>query len=368
MSLVPTEQYLFRSGEGGYNTYRIPALAVGSRGTVFAFCEARRDGCDDSGTIHMLLRRSFDGGRTWADPQRILAEEDMTCGNPAPVVDRDTGKILLLFCKNLAQGHEGLIFEGKAPRTVWITESADDGASWGTPREITADVKKHHWTWYATGPCHGIQLRTGRLLVPCDYAAAVNLDHATDPLYSHVIYSDDHGTTWRIGGCVGPGVEECCVVEGVDGGVYINCRTDGRRPDLFPKRRQAGWSGDGGQSFHDFRADDALVEPYCQGSVLRLSTKAEHGKNRVLFSNPACATARRNLTVRVSYDECQTWPVACALQEGPSAYSDLAVTHAMDILCLYERGRGKDFEHMDLALARFSLQELAALEAEAGIG
>ena len=34
----PTGAPLFISGEGGYDTYRIPALAVTTEGTVLAFC------------------------------------------------------------------------------------------------------------------------------------------------------------------------------------------------------------------------------------------------------------------------------------------------------------------------------------------
>ena len=57
-----------------------------------------------------------------------------TDGNPAPVLDRETGIVWLLFCKNFADGAENLIVEGKAPRTVWVTCSRDEGESWEGPR------------------------------------------------------------------------------------------------------------------------------------------------------------------------------------------------------------------------------------------
>ena len=161
---------LFRSAAGtdGYHTYRIPALEVTATGAVLAFCEGRRDGSGDSGQIDLLMRRSDDGGRTWGQSHVVVTEPGMTCGNPAPVLDRHTGTIWLPFCKNHADGDEALIRKGLAPRTVWVTRSDDDGASWADPVEITAVVKHPGWTWYATGPCHGIQLRSGRLVVPCD--------------------------------------------------------------------------------------------------------------------------------------------------------------------------------------------------------
>ena len=120
---------IFEAGKGGYHTYRIPALAVSCEGTLLAFCEGRKYGRGDAGKINLLLRRSFDGGLTWAPTQLIVAEGDKTCGNPCPVVDQRDGTIWLPFCKNPGEGHQGLIMQGKASRTVWITRSMDDGAS-----------------------------------------------------------------------------------------------------------------------------------------------------------------------------------------------------------------------------------------------
>ena len=135
------QRALWVSGEGGYHTYRIPALVRTVKGTVLAFCEGRKQGRGDAGTIDLLLMRSADGGETWSDTQMVVAEDGMTCGNPCPVVDGETGAIWLPFCKNLADGPETMICEGKAPRTVWVTHSEDDGQTWADPVEITGDVK-----------------------------------------------------------------------------------------------------------------------------------------------------------------------------------------------------------------------------------
>jgi sialidase-1 len=157
---------LFVSGHEGYHTFRIPALVVAPGGVLLAFAEGRRHGRGDAGEIDLVLKRSTDGGATWSPIQIIASERGMTCGNPCPVVDTDTGVIWLPFCKNLADGGETLICQGKAPRTVWLTHSVDGGVTWARPVEITAAVKQPDWTWYATGPGHGIQLRSGRLVVP----------------------------------------------------------------------------------------------------------------------------------------------------------------------------------------------------------
>src|SRR5688572_24273619 len=90
------------TGAGVYHTYRIPALVVTTRGTLVAICEGRRETHHDVGLIDLLVRRSEDGGRTWSDTTVIATEEGMTVGNPAPIVDRVTGAIVMPFCKNKA--------------------------------------------------------------------------------------------------------------------------------------------------------------------------------------------------------------------------------------------------------------------------
>jgi len=352
---------LFTNGDDGYHTYRIPALATTTKGTVLAFCEGRKHGRGDAGKIDLLLRRSADGGRTWGPTQLVVSDGDMTCGNPCPVVTRasvGTGGgeeiICLPFCKNLGDGHEGMIVEGKAPRTVWITRSRDDGLTWEEPEEITADVKDPSWTWYATGPGHGIQLQSGRLVVPCDHIVGIDFNRG-DPYHSHVIVSDDVGASWRIGGIVPDGTNESAVAELADGSLYINCRNY-----RGEKRRAAAWSRDGGDSFGDHFWEEQLVEPICQASMVGISGGDTHGRDRVLFANPA-SEAREKLTVRVSLDGCRSWSAGRELFGGPAAYSDLALAgRDGEILCLYERGADNPYEY--LTLARFDLGWLEATD------
>lgn len=343
-----SEQVLFASGTEGFHTFRIPALAVTASGRILAWAEGRVHGQGDAGEIALVLRTSDDNGQTWSAPRTILREEGMTCGNPCPVVDLDTGTIWLWLCKNLADGGETLITQGQAPRTVWLCRSDDEGETWSAPADMTSLVKLPTWTWYATGPGHGIQLRTGALVVPCDHMVGRDMDRRTDPYHSHVIGSDDHGQTWHIGGIVPDGTNECEVVELLNGDVMINCRNY-----VGERRRAVALSRDGGTTFGEFRWDEELIEPICQASIVRWPA-AEQG---LVFANPA-SRERQNMTVRLSRDEGITWSARQVLHAGPAAYSDLAIAADGTCLCLYEKGLAHPYE--TLTLARFSADWLMA--------
>ena len=339
-------QELWSAGEGGYHTYRIPALCVSPTGTVLAFCEGRKHSRSDWGEIDVVARRSTDGGKTWTESYVVATDPGMTVGNPAPVVDATTGTIWLLLTQNPSDKGEAVIRKGEAQRTVWVTSSEDDGLTWTPPRDISGDVKRPGWTWYATGPCHGVQLRSGRLVVACDHRAAPSGERGEE-MYSHAIFSDDHGKTWRIGGVVGQeGTNESAVVELSDGSVYLNCRDQHKRG-----RRCAAWSTDGGETFGEVRWEETLIEPACQGALEKV--RSADGAEIVLFCNPA-SKARDTLTMRTSQDDARTWSAGRVLEPGRAAYNDLAVLDDGTILCLYERGTESPNER--LTLARFDLE------------
>ena len=332
-----------------YHTFRIPSIVTTTRGTVLAFCEGRRDDRSDTGDIDMLLKRSEDGGKTWSGIQVIWDDDRNTCGNPCPVVDRDTGIIWLLMTHNLGRDTERQIHarEGVGTRTVWVSKSEDDGTSWSEPVEISDSTKRPDWTWYATGPGAGIQLESGRLVIPCDHKVF------SGGYYSHVIYSDDHGETWRIGGIVPfDQVNECEVLQLESGRLLINMRNY----DRSSRARAVATSDDEGMSWSAVSHDETLVEPMCQASIRRFTEREGSDLDCVLFSNPASETARESLTVRLSYDECQTWPFARQLNAGPSGYSCLAILPDGSIACMYERGDDDYCER--ITLARFNLEWL----------
>ncbi len=346
---------LWVSGLDGYNTYRIPALAVTRAGTVLAFCEGRKADMYDTGHIDILLKRSEDGGRTWSAAQTVWSDGKNTCGNPCPIVDRQTGVVWLLLTWNRGEDNQRAIEAGTSldTRRAFVTSSADDGRTWEVPREITAEVKKPEWTWYATGPGAGIQIErgahAGRLVAPCDFGGPPD-NHWVG---SNAVLSDDHGRSWRLGG-IAPlnKVNECEVVELADGRLMLNMRNY----DRTTPARQVAWSDDGGESWRDQRFDHALIEPVCQASIRRYSWPDSGGRSVILFSNPASTTDRSHMTVRASFDEGLTWPAGKLLEPGFSAYSDLAVLADGTILCFYETAT--DRKYGALTLARFGLDEV----------
>jgi sialidase-1 len=345
---APRFTEVFRAGDSGYHTYRIPSVVATRRGTLLAFAEARRSSAADAGDIDLVLKRSTDGGATWSAMQVIGDNGPNTFGNPCALVDGRTGRIWLLTTHNLGTDREKDIVAGASAggRTVWIMSSTDDGKTWPAPIEITSSVKQAGWTWYATGPGVGIETSAGRFVIPANHAEADGVHR------SHLILSDDRGRSWKLGASADPGTNESQVVESASGRLMLNMRN---HPPRAENHRLVATSGDGGATLSPAAPDRALVEPPAQASLIRPTADGARGRGRLLFSNPA-STRRERMTVRLSYDEGVTWPVAKTLHEGPSAYSSLVVLRDRAIGLLFERGTTSAYE--GITFARFGLEWL----------
>jgi sialidase-1 len=346
---APRQSEVYIAGDGGHHTYRIPSVIVTPKGTLLAFAEGRQGSAADSGNIDLVLKRSEDRGVSWSAVRVLVDNGPNSASNPCPVIDRNTGTIWLLSTRNLATDRESDIVAGtsKATPTVWVMSSRDDGVTWSIPVEITASVKATGWTWYATGPGIGIQTTGGRLVIPANHAESPGGIHR-----SHLFFSDDGGKTWTLGGSADPGTNESQVVELTDGRLMLNMRNHPPKPVNF---RMVATSSDGGRTLSSARADEALIEPPAQASILRYSTAGPQDRNRLLFSN-AASSRRERLTVRVSYDEGASWPGAGVVYDGPSAYSTLTVLPDRSIGVLFERGDKSPYEK--ITFSRFTLSWL----------
>jgi sialidase-1 len=370
------KQDLFKAGDDGYKIQHIPGIVVTAKGTVLAWCEARKKG-GDWDAIDILLRRSTDDGVTWSAPKKVadvpgpkpknpfslrikeVDPKDVTYNNPVLIAGRD-GTVHMLFCLEYMR--------------CFYQRSTDDGQTWGAPVEITAAFEKfrpaYDWKVLATGPDHCIQLKNGRLVVPVWLSTGTG-GNAHRPSVVATIFSDDDGKTWQAGEIAVPCTEEwinpseTLPLELADGRVMLNVRNESKA-----HRRLVTISKDGATGWSKPEFDSTLVEPICMGGLVRLSLAANGGKNRILFCNPNNLTKskgketpgrnrdRKNLAVRLSYDEGQTWAVTKSVEPGWGAYSDIGVTPRGTILCFYGTGSKGGFAGDRLTLARFNLEWL----------
>ncbi|MCB1123980.1 MAG: glycoside hydrolase [Verrucomicrobiae bacterium] len=348
---TPEETMVFQSGEEGYSNYRIPAVITTREGTLLAFSEGRKENRSDSGDIDMVVKRSEDNGRSWSKLQVVWDDGQNTCGNPCPVVNQRTGRIVMLMTWNRGDDHGRDLHAGtaKGTRRVFQTYSDDDGLSWKQAWEITSDVKDPSWWWYATGPGIGIQLEKGphkgRLVIPANHTARGYFG-------AHTLYSDDGGKSWSVSNVIKPTVNESQVVEVSDGRLMMNMRTQGVAETTRPPNgyRSLAYSEDGGATWSDPVFDDELGDPVCQASIIRFD------KNHLLFSNPkppisANRGKRILMTVRASHDDGETWPYQILITEGPSAYSSLVRTPDGQVGLLYEKDK-------DIVFAKFPISDI----------
>ncbi|SDK61041.1 sialidase family protein [Streptomyces indicus] len=359
----------YTSGEGGYDTYRIPAVVKTRAGTLLAFAEGRVGGAGDTGNIDVVVKRSRDGGCTWGELSVVAAGGGDTRGNPAPVIDPRTGRIVLLTSYNSGAVTEAQIMRGEATpeqsRRVFVQTSRDDGRSFSAPRDITADTKKQGWRWYATGPGHAVALThgryAGRLVVPSNHSVAPpagSADTGAEAKYygAHSLYSDDGGRTWRIGfvddsydGAINS--NESLAAELPDGTLYFTSRDQN---GTTPGNRLDAYSRDGGRTLtRPYAVQPTLNDvPVVQASVLQLAGR----KAPLVFSGPSVPTARQAMAVWTSQDRGATFTKALTVSPDRAAYSDLVQVDGGTVGLLYETGVAGTYER--IAFRRIPVDEL----------
>jgi len=365
---------LFEEGADGFCSYRIPGIIVTAKGSALAYCEARKYSSADWGEIEIHLRRSSDGGRTWSPAKQVAhlgprlprnpnnavkpekpqgGPNEQTVNNPVAIAGRD-GTVHLLYCVEYM-------------RNFYI-RSEDDGVTWSRPIEITSAFDPYrsriNWQFIATGPGHAVQLRNKRLLAPF----WMSTHEKQAPLRGGVgvVYSDDNGRTWHGGDLALPNGGEPNIAELSDGRVFVTARNSDPR-----NRRMAACSPNGVTGWSQPEFIDELLEPGCMAGLVSHPGTAEGRKPVLLFSNPHTTKRphrdRMNLTIKLSEDGGQTWPVSKLLQPGPSAYSDLAVLPNGEILCFYESGtpeaalkHRRPWAYSHITFARFNLEWLTS--------
>jgi len=342
---VPAElkqKTLFRAGDMGYKTFRIPAIACTTKGALLAACSARKD-YSDWADIDLVMRRSEDCGETWSEPQMLVGEDlEDTVDNSSFVVDRETGGIFLFHQIDYAK--------------LLYCRSDDDGRTFGDAVDVTDILeiykKDYPWVVVAPGPGHGIQLRSGRLVLALWMSDGTGPSGdkgraAHRPSEVFTIFSDDHGKTWEPGDVVARTTpefkypSESSLVELEDGRVMINMRSESA-----PYRRLMSISPDGATGWSKPEFVEEQFEPVCFGAICRLPGE----KGQLVFINPDSrenekigwelhnARIRENLTAYVSLDDGKTWPIRKVIDPGVAGYADVIDGPDGALYCLYEHG------------------------------
>jgi sialidase-1 len=337
----------FVNGQAGFAVYRIPSLVVSRTGSLLAFAEGRKN-ISDHAENKIVLRRSGDGGQSWG-PMQIVADAVRDClNNPTAVVLRGSGRVVLMYQQYPPDRGEAKVTAGVSGPTTclcFVTTSDDDGRTWSSPRDVTAQVKRPTVaTSIASGPGVGIELRAGphagRIVMPLNQGPPGHWQ-------VYAAYSDDAGQTWAYGDLAPAGTDgrgnEVQMVELGDGRVMLNSRGSSG-----PRDRKVATSADGGTTWSPLRDEPALPDSQCQGSIIR--DDGPGGGGCLLFANPAVRKGRTHGTVRVSTDDGRTWPAGRLLVPGDFAYSCLAVLPAGTVACLYETD-----DYKRIALVTFTL-------------
>ena len=340
---------VFVSGTGGTFAYRIPAIETAPDGSLLAFAEARKNCLNDPGygeqEIHLVMKRSTDGGASWSGVRVIEAPgEYWSAANAATVTDRDTGKVWVIYLRCRPGANSGAARPGTDDIRVLARWSEDCGLSWSEPIDLTEssrDMADDEWRCTVPGPGGAIQDRQGRLLVAC---------WKTEARRDFVVFSEDHGATWQRGACV-PGdvtVNENQVVELADGRILMDMR------QCEGDHRWFAESADGGRTWGTLRCGIEVPQVAC--AIKRVSLAADgDDRDRIAWTGPR-GPGRRDLVVRVSYDEGRSFGPQRLVRESMAAYSDMTVLADGSLGVLWESGPENPYQF--LTFTRLSLDFL----------
>lgn len=337
-----------QSGDDGVHSYRIPGLATTNDGTLLAIYDVRYDSSFDlQADIDIGVSRSTDGGRSWEKMRIVmdmgewagLPEAQNGVGDPAILVDRNTGEIFIVALWTAGIGNDRAwlnVGQGMTPYEtgqLMMVSSSDDGRTWSEPRNITPMVKQPDWYITLQGPGNGITMEDGTLVFAFQHVDAQRVP------WSGIIYSKDHGKTWETHPvCPVRETTESQVVEIEPGTLMLNMRNNLRTG------RMVYTTDDMGSTWKVHESSGKLEEPVCMASLIMV--KAEDnvlGQDILLFSNPATTKGRFNMTIKASLDYGRTWLENDSIlldEEHGWGYSCLSMIDRETVGILYESSTG----------------------------
>ncbi|MBL9160424.1 MAG: exo-alpha-sialidase [Verrucomicrobiales bacterium] len=366
-ALAQEPTILFKQGDADYGIYRAPGLVRTSTGNLIAYAEGRKNAEMRWSETRPFFRVSTDGGKTWSDA-KPFAQPPADAKQNAVLVEKGAAEAGQIGVHNLSgtadkDGNVHWLYAVEFSRLFYV-KTNDKGEPAGDAVEITKTFDEFksevEWKLAAPSPGHGIQLASGRLVVPVwvsDGNEGIGLQAAA----VSTVFSDDGGKTWKRGEIAakhftlentktGTPVElpsESAIAQAKDGTVVLNIRNKA----LKGQRAQAS-SPDGATGWSEAVFVEGLMEPICQGSL----TAA--GDAGLIFANPANMIMRKSLTARLSSDSGKTWPKSHVIDEGVSGYSDLA-SDGKTVFVVYERGAApSDRDPEAIAFTSFGVDAL----------
>lgn len=318
--IILVHTLIYQPGDYNSTNYRIPAVITAKDGSIVAVTDKRKYNEGDlPQDIDIVCNRSTDGGHTWSEPYTIALGTGVNhgFGDCALAWSNDDNGLIAGFV-----GGPGLWNSTPSnPIRTYISRSYDNGQTW-TEREDITDfifgdncIIPEQRTWRASffGSGNGLRTSTGRIM----FVAAIR-ETTAQVLYNHAVYSDDNGQTWHVSGRASTSGDEAKVTELVDGRILMSIRHAGNR-----------WyniSEDGGETWQPTTSTwYDITAPACNGDMIRYTSENQgYDKNRLLHSVPF-GSNREKVTVYVSYDEGETWPVSKCIVPYSSAYSSLCI-------------------------------------------
>ncbi|KAK8876516.1 hypothetical protein M9Y10_006730 [Tritrichomonas musculus] len=346
----PVEQVILQNGDDGSKYYRIPAIIRAPDGSLVTATDKRWYNQGDlPSKIDVVVKRSTDNGKTWGESIMVTPglSDSHGYGDASLVVDKTTGNILCMFTG--IQGFWSSTAEN--PQHNFVSISKDNGKTWSEMKDIThmlygincSHPERKEWLGMFLTSGSALQLRSGRIIV-------VGVVRRTGyGVSNYAVYTDDGGETWDVGinaACTSG--DESKVVELNNGSVLMSIR---HKPHRF-----FSISHDKGLTWSNWWDKPELIDPACNGEIkYYTSTLDGYNKDRLIHSILYNSGGRKNLSILVSYDNGETWPVKKVLWPNGGAYSSLAFLDDGTIFCYYERDR-EDQNGIDMVVASFSLE------------
>lgn len=332
------------AGDDGVAAYRIPGLVTSNKGTLLGVYDIRyNNSADLQERVDIGLSRSTDGGQTW-EPMRVamtfgeeggLPSAQNGVGDPAILVDKKTGTIWIVAAWTHGMGNGRAWFNSQDgmdknhTAQLVLAKSDDDGKTWSKPINITSQVKDSSWKFLLQGPGSGITMQDGTLVF------ATQFIHSTRVPNAGIMYSKDHGKTWKMHNYARTNTTEAQVAEVEPGVLMLNMR------DNRGGSRAVSVTKDLGKTWTEHPSNrSVLQESVCMASLIKVEAKDNVlNKGILLFSNPNTTKGRHSITIKASLDGGLTFPneYDVLLDEGHGwGYSCLTMIDKETVGILYE--------------------------------